>query len=144
MIKSESLKYDDFKKEVMEKFQKYFPEERQLVYSQVRKNNAVKDSVALRIDGIEGINATIVIYIQDMYNCYLHDEIDMHKFLEKMASILMEDDDWLLFGYMHIFEWEWGYVLLSELQSIRLPYGLTICMEANLHMTVKQLLNGGF
>ena len=55
-----------------------------------------------------------------------------------------EDDDWLLFGYMHIFEWEWGYVLLSELQSIRLPYGLTICMEANLHMTVKQLLNGGF
>ena len=55
-----------------------------------------------------------------------------------------EDDDWLLFGYMHIFEWEWGYVLLSELQSIRLPYGLTICMDANLHMTVKQLLNGGF
>lgn len=95
MIKSESLKYDDFKKEVMEKFQKYFPEERQLVYSQVRKNNAVKDSVALRIDDIEGINATTVIYIQDMYNCYLHDEIDMHKFLEKMASILMEDDEYI-------------------------------------------------
>lgn len=95
MIKSELLKYDDFKKEVMEKFQKYFPEERQLVYSQVRKNNTVKDSVALRIDGIEGINATTVIYIQDMYNCYLHDEIDMHKFLEKMASILMEDDEYI-------------------------------------------------
>ena len=95
MIKSELLKYDDFKKEVMEKFQKYFPEERQLVYSQVRKNNAVKDSVALSIDGIEGINATTVIYIQDMYNCYLHDEIDMHKFLEKMASILMEDDEYI-------------------------------------------------
>lgn len=95
MIKSELLRYEDFKKEVMEKFQKYFPEERQLVYSQVRKNNAVKDSVALRIDGIEGINATTVIYIQDMYNCYLHDEIDMHKFLEKMASILMEDDEYI-------------------------------------------------
>ena len=26
--------------------------------------------------------------------------------------------DWLLFGYCHIFEWEWGYVLLSELESI--------------------------
>lgn len=95
MIKSELLRYEDFKKEVMEKFQKYFPEERQLVYSQVRKNNAVKDSVALRIDGIERINATTVIYIQEMYNCYLHDEIDMHKFLEKMASILMEDDEYI-------------------------------------------------
>lgn len=29
-----------------------------------------------------------------------------------------EGDDWLLFGYIHIFEWEWGEVLLSELESI--------------------------
>ena len=28
------------------------------------------------------------------------------------------DDDWLLFGYCHIHEWEWGYVLLSELESV--------------------------
>lgn len=29
-----------------------------------------------------------------------------------------EDGDWLLFGYCHIFEWEWGYVMLSELDSL--------------------------
>ncbi len=26
--------------------------------------------------------------------------------------------DWLLFGYCNIFCWEWGYVLLSELEGI--------------------------
>ena len=34
--------------------------------------------------------------------------------------------DWLLFGYCCIFEWEWGYVLLSELQNLKLPFGLGI------------------
>lgn len=29
-----------------------------------------------------------------------------------------ENGDWLLFGYCHIFEWEWGYVMLSELESV--------------------------
>ena len=29
-----------------------------------------------------------------------------------------EDGDWLLFGYCHIFKWEWGYVMLSELESV--------------------------
>ena len=43
-----------------------------------------------------------------------------------------EDGDWLLFGYCHIFEWEWGYVMLSELQNQRLPFGLTI--ERDLHI----------
>ena len=37
-----------------------------------------------------------------------------------------EDGDWLLFGYIHIHEWEWGYVLLSELLNLRLPFGMTI------------------
>ncbi len=37
-----------------------------------------------------------------------------------------EDGDWLMFGYCHISCWEWGYVLLSELQNLRLPFGLTI------------------
>lgn len=37
-----------------------------------------------------------------------------------------EDGDWLLFGYCHICCWEWGYVLLSELQNLKLPFGLTI------------------
>lgn len=26
--------------------------------------------------------------------------------------------DWLLFGLCHVHEWEWGYVLLSELEQI--------------------------
>lgn len=43
-----------------------------------------------------------------------------------------EDGDWMLFGYCHIFEWEWGYVMLSELQRQRLPFGLTI--ERDLHI----------
>ena len=29
-----------------------------------------------------------------------------------------ENGDWLLFGYCHIFEWEWGYVMLSDLQTV--------------------------
>lgn len=40
-----------------------------------------------------------------------------------------ENGDWLLFGYCHIFEWEWGYVMLSELESIQLPFGLSIERE---------------
>lgn len=45
-----------------------------------------------------------------------------------------EDGDWLFFGYLHGFvgEWEWGYVTLSELQNLRLPYGLGI--ERDLHI----------
>lgn len=42
------------------------------------------------------------------------------------------DGDWLLFGYCHIFEWEWGYVSLNELRGIKLPFGLTI--ERDLYM----------
>ena len=37
-----------------------------------------------------------------------------------------ESDDWLLFGYCHIHCWEWGYVLLSELQNLKLPFCLSI------------------
>lgn len=37
-----------------------------------------------------------------------------------------EDGDWLLYGYCHIYEWEWGFVFLRELESIKLPFGLTI------------------
>ena len=36
------------------------------------------------------------------------------------------DGDWLLFGYCHIYFWEWGYVMLSDLQNLKLPFGLTI------------------
>lgn len=44
-----------------------------------------------------------------------------------------ENGDWLLFGYCHLFEWEWGYVLLSELEQVKLPFGLKI--ERELYVT---------
>lgn len=37
-----------------------------------------------------------------------------------------EDGDWKLFGFCHICEWEWGYLMLSDLQRIVLPGGLGI------------------
>lgn len=53
-----------------------------------------------------------------------------------------ENGDWLLFGYCHIFCWEWGYVMLSELQDLKLPFGLKI--ERDLYIkegaTVKECL----
>ena len=44
-----------------------------------------------------------------------------------------DDGDWLLYGYCHIVEWEWGYVMLSELENIKLPFGLSI--ERDLSVT---------
>ena len=53
-----------------------------------------------------------------------------------------DDGNWLLFGYCHIFEWEWGYVMLNDLENLKLPFGLTI--ERDLYIskaaTVKDLL----
>ena len=40
-----------------------------------------------------------------------------------------EDGDYELFGYVTLngYDWEWGYVMLSELQSLRFPpFGLPI------------------
>ena len=48
-----------------------------------------------------------------------------------------EGDDWRLYGYCHIFEWEWGYLLLSELESLRLPFGLDV--ERDLYTDGKYL-----
>ena len=47
--------------------------------------------------------------------------------------------NWLLFGYCHIFEWEWGYVSLSEIESVKLPYGLKIERDLYSKGTVKEL-----
>ena len=53
-----------------------------------------------------------------------------------------ENGDYLLFGYCHISCWEWGYVMLSELQNLKLPFSLTI--ERDLYIrkgaTVKELI----
>ncbi len=48
-----------------------------------------------------------------------------------------EGEDWRLYGYCHIFEWEWGYLLLSELESLRLPFGLGV--ERDLYTDGKYL-----
>jgi len=36
------------------------------------------------------------------------------------------DDDWEFFGLVDLYEKELGYFTLSELESIRLPFGLSI------------------
>lgn len=53
------------------------------------------------------------------------------------------DGDWLLFGYCNIFDWEWGYVLLSELQNVRLSLGLTLERDLYSKGTVKDLCDEG-
>lgn len=49
------------------------------------------------------------------------------------------DGDWLLFGYCHICEWEWGSLLLSELENIQLPFDLRI--ERDLYTHPKTVSN---
>lgn len=44
-----------------------------------------------------------------------------------------QGDDWLMFGLCDLGEPELGYVLLSQLQELRLPAGLTI--ERDLYFT---------
>lgn len=53
-----------------------------------------------------------------------------------------EDGDWLLYGYINITDWEWGYVLLSELESVRFRFGLGL--ERDLHASgkVKDFVGG--
>jgi len=42
-----------------------------------------------------------------------------------------ENDDWLFFGLVHVHETEFGYFRLSELKSVKGPYGLKV--ERDLH-----------
>ena len=51
------------------------------------------------------------------------------------------DGDYLLYGYCHIQEWEWGYVLLSQLQNLRLPWGMSIERDLYAKGTVAQNIN---
>lgn len=50
-----------------------------------------------------------------------------------------EDGDWLLYGYGIIDFAEWGYVLLSELQEVKLPLGLSIERDILAQGTVREL-----
>jgi len=46
-----------------------------------------------------------------------------------------EDGDWLLFGYCHIFEWEWGYVMLSDIQNTKVNiFGCKLPLERDLYI----------
>lgn len=44
-----------------------------------------------------------------------------------------QDGVWILFGYCHILDWEWGYVTLKELQKFKGRFGLGI--ERDLHIS---------
>lgn len=45
-----------------------------------------------------------------------------------------ENGDWLLYGYCHIFEWEWGYVTLSELENTKVNVGgIALPLERDLY-----------
>lgn len=47
-----------------------------------------------------------------------------------------EDGDWLLFGKMHIFDWEWGYVLLSQLEETKVNVlGMPLGLERDMYCT---------
>ena len=55
-----------------------------------------------------------------------------------------DNGDWLFFGYCHIFEWEWGYVTLSELMQTKVKvFGYRFPLERDLYipdgMTVGEL-----
>lgn len=52
-----------------------------------------------------------------------------------------ENGDWLLFGMCHICEWEWGYVMLSELENLKVPpFGLGIERDLYSKGTVGELM----
>ena len=58
-----------------------------------------------------------------------------------------EDGDYLLFGYCHIFEWEFGYVLLSEILNTKVNlFGCQLPLERDLYIgenaTVRDLAQG--
>lgn len=47
-----------------------------------------------------------------------------------------DNGDWLLYGYMHIHEWEWGYVLLSQLEDIRINvHGFLLPIEREMYIS---------
>ena len=49
----------------------------------------------------------------------------------------LKNGDWRFFGYVKLLENELGYFLLSQLESVELPFGLKI--ERDLYWTPKQL-----
>ena len=53
-----------------------------------------------------------------------------------------KDGDWLLFGYCHLWEWEWGYVSFNEIKNTRVSFfGVKLPLERDMYAkgTVSQL-----
>ena len=45
-----------------------------------------------------------------------------------------EDGDYLLYGLCHLFEWEWGYVMLSDLLTTRINvFGCKLPLERDIY-----------
>ena len=58
-----------------------------------------------------------------------------------------EDGDYLLFTYSHIFEWEYGYTMLSEILNTKVNFfGCQLPLERDLYIaenaTVRDLAQG--
>lgn len=54
-----------------------------------------------------------------------------------------ENGDWLMFGYCHILEWEWGYVSLKELIETKVRvFGINLPLERDLYAkgTVREVM----
>jgi hypothetical protein len=49
-----------------------------------------------------------------------------------------ENGDWLLYGLCYIHEWEWGSVMLSELQELKLPFGMRVERDIHFMGTIRK------
>jgi hypothetical protein len=50
-----------------------------------------------------------------------------------------QNNDWLMYGYCYITDWEWGYVSFNELKNVKLPFGLSIERDLYAEGTVAEL-----
>lgn len=59
----------------------------------------------------------------------------------------IDEEDWEFFGFAHITDGEFGYFTLKELESIKLPFGMTIERDVNFKTgttIVEALKSNGF
>lgn len=82
----------------------------------------------------KGLESEVLVKYFNPYGAgtWLITEAEKHK-----------DGDWMLFGYCHIFEWEWGYVMLSEIQNTKVKlFDSELSLERDLYSkgTVKEIM----
>lgn len=54
-----------------------------------------------------------------------------------------DDGDWMLFGYCHILDWEWGYLMLSDILNTKVRvFGTELPLERDMYAsgTVAELM----